>query len=343
MSRKIKVGVIGCGQMGQEHIKCLTLSGKAEIVALSDPYERNLKEALKIFPYVPRIFKSYQELLSLGEIEAVIIATPNYTHKDISISALRAGKHVLCEKPMSITPQDCQEMIRERERSGKILQIGLELRHHNLYRKFYELVKNGEIGKVQLLWCHEFRGPFLKKVNDWILDPRKSGGSLVEKNCHHFDFFNWVIGAKPLKVSALGGEDLVYKGKKMLDNAWVITEYENGARSCLGLSLFSPTDSLRMGAVGENGSIESYENEALRIVVTKAKGKKVYNIEVPPEIKRVGHNGATYNEVVSFLKSVEQNKTPIPALWEAKMSVLLPYIAQKSIEEGRTILLEEEC
>jgi len=102
-------------------------------------------------------------------------------------------------------------MIKAAKETGKILQIGLELRYTPQYRKMISIIESGGIGKVQMMWCKEFRGPFDKKVKDWILKEKESSGSLVEKDCHHFDLFNWMIGSRPVKVVAFGGQNVEHR------------------------------------------------------------------------------------------------------------------------------------
>ena len=97
--RKIVLGIIGVGAMGRAHIKSLKLLDKIQIGAICDRYKPSLDEAAKLVSKKTLQFKNYQDLLSIKEIEAVIVATPNYTHSKVSIDALRAGKHILCENP----------------------------------------------------------------------------------------------------------------------------------------------------------------------------------------------------------------------------------------------------
>ncbi len=359
MNDRIKFGMIGVGGMGRGHLKDSELIEEAEVVAIADNYQRSLEEASKLLPSSVKKFKRYEELLDIKEIDAVIISTPNCTHRKITVDALESGKHVLCEKPMATTIEDCDEMIEAAKRNKKILQIGLELRYAELYRKMRELIKRGDIGKVQLMWCKEFRCPFLKKVGDWILKQKESGGSLVEKDCHHFDLFNWMIGSEPVKVSAFGGQNAEYrekgkyatrkdKGTKVdvIDNAWVITEYENGARSCLGLCFFSPygDNFLEVGAIGDNGRLESFWREKESQIIhwsRKRADKTVYSLPRPDKLRKLGHGGASYNELIAFIGCIKNNKKPFVDGKIGKESTLLPLAAEKSIKEKRMVRVGE--
>src|SRR2546423_1479412 len=128
------------------------------------------------------------------------------------------------------------------EHPDLVVLIHHELRYSKYFGKIKELVDGVEIGEVQLVWCKEFRGPFLKKVGDWIQDERLSGGTLVDKNCHHFDLMNWWVGARPKRVCGFGGNDVVHVVKnqyEVIDHASVSFEYENGVRGTLDLCMFA--------------------------------------------------------------------------------------------------------
>lgn len=355
--KKIKIGVIGTGQMGRGHLRSLRFIDGAEVVAICDVYKMSMDKASKFVTRGVLRFRDYRDLLSVREIDGVIVSTPNFTHSRISVDALRAGKHVLCEKPMATNIRDARKMIEASRKTDRILQIGLELRYAPQYCKMYSIIKSGRIGKVEMMWCKEFRGPFAKKVRDWILKEKESGGSLVEKDCHHFDLFNWMIGSRPLKVVAFGGQNVEYKYKgkftklkdkgtrvDVIDNAWVITEYENNARSCLGLCFFSPygNDVLEVGAIGDRGKLESFQS--LKKIITwgrQKKNKRVYNITIPSEVEKLSHNGAVYYEQKEFIECIRRHKKPFVTGEVGLTSIAIPIAAEKSIKEERIVYLSE--
>lgn len=347
---KTKLGLIGAGQMAQGYLKSLAHIPGAEVIAICDPYRKNLDEGaelaikLKVSSQNVMRFRHAEALLSLDEIQGVIIATPNHTHCPLTVAALKAGKHVLCEKPMATTVRDCELMIRATKETGRHLQIGLELRYNPLYQKMKKIIKWGAIGKVQMMWCKEFRGPFAKKVKDWILKEEQSGGSLVEKDCHHFDLFNWMIGAKPVRVAAFGGREVLYHHRDVIDHAWVITEYENGARTCLGLCFFSPhgNDILEVGAIGSEGKLESSQS-AMRITAwgREKSNKRTYRINIPSSIKRLSHQGAVYYELIAFIESIRKEKKPYPDGEIGRWSVAIPLAAEKAVREKRVVEIDE--
>lgn len=199
-----------------------------------------------------RTFAEYRDLLDWGAFDAVVIASPNDQHERMLNDAMASGKHILCEKPQGNSLASIDRMLDKIRSYPKVFQIGMEFRHHPMYRKLKESVSRGDIGPVRMMWCKEFRVPFRNGVDNWRHSRERTGGSLLEKNCHHFDLFNWMEDSRPVKVSAYGGS--VGASDDMLDHAWVNVEYENGTRASLGLSLFQPDAYLEIGLLGDKGS-----------------------------------------------------------------------------------------
>ncbi|MEA5010470.1 MAG: Gfo/Idh/MocA family oxidoreductase [Angelakisella sp.] len=269
----IKVGVIGTGMMGSSQIRnCFGKLPQYEITAICDNYQPNLDAVsgwLADKGQKVASFTDYKEMLQQADFDLAVIVTPDFAHEEQAVACLNAGKHVRLEKPMATTPQGCKNILEAYQKSGKVLQIGLELRYAYLTRRMQELKER--LGSTKMVWCHEFRHPFLDKtgsVKNWIIEKRFSGGTLLEKNCHHFDLFNMVAGAKPVRVYASGDNQVIYQHTDVLDNAFVTVEYENGIRACLSLCMFAPEKkgqkhmgALELGILGDKGRLELKDDE----------------------------------------------------------------------------------
>lgn len=359
---KIKIGMIGTGNMGSEHIRCLKECNDAEIIALADNNSHNLQAAAELSGNSPRCFSDYRELLKMDEIQAVFISTPEWLHREMAVAAFAAGKDVFLEKPMAPTMQEVDEIIAASEQSGKLMQIGLVYRYSRFYRKMRELIVAGELAKVQMMWCKEFRISFPPKP--WYHSQEKTGGALVEKDCHHFDLFNWMIDSKPLRVCAFGGRDVLVPGGNYLcrwpgmeptvidygdnvDHAWVIGEYVNKARIQLGLCLFLQPNlcdgsTLEIGAIGTNGRM---------MVSDVGKGEiSIYGGDYPDTVhyqmkdrtadRVLSHYGGM-EQHEEFLQCIKERKQPFASGAIGKNSLLMAFAAEKSIQEGRIVYCEE--
>ncbi|MHB9131387.1 MAG: Gfo/Idh/MocA family oxidoreductase [Armatimonadota bacterium] len=262
----VRFGIIGTANIANStHIPCLQKQEGVEIVALSDLDPVALTKTQQRTG-APVAVRDYQQLLTLPEVDAVVVATPNDTHAEIVVAALEAGKHVLCEKPMATSARDCDRMIAAAERAGKTLQIAQPYRYSPFYRHMQSLCSGGVLGKVELMWAKEFMlwGDVAPSDRAWRMYQGRSGGALVEKNCHHLDLMTWMIGAHPTRVCAFGGKN-VFQKPEIIDNATVIVEYDNGARAMLLLSLFQSKHmiDLEVGAAGVDGRLESFDQSEL--------------------------------------------------------------------------------
>ena len=259
----IKIGLLGAGWFGREaHLRNLLKFDGIEVTAVSSRSRESLDAAKALVGESLLTFTDWREVVALGELDAVIVALTNDQHHEAATAALRAGKHVLCEKPLALTIGQCDEIISAADESGNVLQIGHEMRFQRLYGHMKEMIDRGEIGDLQLMWCREFRGPMRA---GWRSSEALTGGTILEKNVHHLDLFNWMMDCPPERVTAHGGTN-VLKDREILDNAQILIEYEGGRRASLELCLFAPYGGdCEIGACGDKGRIDT-KNQALELI-----------------------------------------------------------------------------
>lgn len=342
---KLKIGFIGVGAMGFSHVKSIHLgcAKHAEAAAVCGRNEANIKRALEIAPKAT-VFQDADALIK-SDLDAVFISTPNFMHVPLALQALAAGKHVFMEKPVGINRAECLRLLEASEKSDRVLMVGHELRYSPYFQKIKELVATGEIGKPRMVWCRELRGPFQKKSDDWLQDSRKSGGALLDKNCHHFDLMNWWIGSRPKRVSAFGGiasETKVAGEHQILDHATVSFDYDNGVLGTLQLCLFAPDlqgEDLEMGIVGEQGMIQTRISK-IQLLVWKHKAARkepeIYDVAARRGEGWGNHLG--FDEIHdAFIAAILENKRPMTTVRECLDGTLLAIAAEESIKTGRVV------
>jgi predicted dehydrogenase len=202
--KKLRVGVIGTGGIGVgAHLTGYEkLADKVEIVAICDIDEAKLTRASKRFG-VSQTFTDYNEMLQLKDLDAVDVCTPNYMHNPISIAALRAGKHVLCEKPLALNAAQAEEMVEEGKKSGKLFMVGVNNRYRDESQKLKKMINRGELGQIYAArtgWVRRRGVPFW---GDWFMEKAKAGGGpLIDIGVHMLDLTRWLMGnPKPVSVS----------------------------------------------------------------------------------------------------------------------------------------------
>jgi myo-inositol 2-dehydrogenase / D-chiro-inositol 1-dehydrogenase len=343
--RVLGVGVLGVGSRGRHHLQCIREVPGARVVAIADDYEPSLQQARQLLPGAAapgdvQVYHDWRGLLDDERVDAAIVVLPNHLHADAAVEALRRDKHVLLEKPVALSLDDCRRIERAARESRGTLQVGLELRYSPVARRLKEEIEAGGIGEPRMAWCHEFRVPFRAKVDDWILDPARSGGTFVEKNCHHFDLLAWLLGGEPLAVAGFGGRDVVYRETPgILDNAWVVVEHAGGKRASLGVSMFSMVPKIEIGVLGEAGLIEGELHER-EIVLRRADGAAAAIAVDDPAAGRVAvHGGSDLLQMEDFVATIARGGRPRVTLQDGVRSLLVALAAQRAVDTGAIVAL----
>ena len=208
MTDKCSIAVIGVGQRGYSYVEMLQQQSQVKLAALCDISQERLNCFAKELgcDNVP-LFYSVDELLSWGKFDAVVITTPDFTHKECAVKAFNAGKHVMLEKPMAPTAAECREIIKAAKASNKVLQIGFVLRCHPLFIGVKKELDAGTIGEVLSINCSESLKVMhgASYMRRWHRKSVNSGGFLLAKCSHDLDLMSDLIGALPTKVSSFGG------------------------------------------------------------------------------------------------------------------------------------------
>lgn len=348
MSGTLRVGLLGAGWFGREaHLRNLVSLSGCEVVAASSRSEESRVAARAIAGEALTTFENWQDLLASADdlgLEAVIIALTNDRHHEACLAAFEKELHVLCEKPLGLSLGQCDEIIAAAEAANRVLQVGHEMRYQRLYQSMKQMVVDGVIGDPSLMWCREFRGPMR---TGWRSSEALTGGTLLEKNCHHFDLFNWIIDRAPVRVGAQGGTS-VLKDREILDNAQVIVEYPDDRRATLDLCLFAPHGGeCEIGVAGAKGRIDT-ENQALRLVHHRfdlPDRTEMRISDAPEDANFVDSSGRVDRgirpQLVDWLSSCNEGAPVMNNGNAARQSVAICLAAQESIRRREFVEIAE--
>ncbi len=248
---KLRYGFIGCGMMGQEHLRNLAMIGGAVAAAIYEPDSAMQKLAASFAPEAT-LEGSLDALLSRIDIDAWVITSPNQCHAEqLAAIVAKNPKPVLLEKPacVDLAGVNALQAILDKASSSDGLPIwtAMEYRYMPPITKLIEEAHRAQYtGEAVMFSIREHRYPFLTKVGDWNRFSRNTGGTLVEKCCHFFDLMRHVMQADPIRVYTSGGQnhnhlDEQYGGTvpDILDNAYVVLDFPNGRRALLDLCMFA--------------------------------------------------------------------------------------------------------
>ena len=247
----IKVGVIGTGGISGVHLGGYSRNPNVEIYALCDINEKNLAKRAEEYK-VSRTFTDYREMLALKELDAVSVCTWNSAHAECAIAALRAGKHVLCEKPMALNAEQAQRMQEAAERNGKLLMIGFVRRFGNDCAILKDFIDNGYFGDI-----YYAKATYLRRKGcpgGWFGDKSRSGGGpLIDLGVHIIDLCRYLMG-RPQPVSVYGATF-----NKLGDRHEIKSDVEYKSDSRSGHDIFDVEDLATAMIRFDNGAVLQIE------------------------------------------------------------------------------------
>ncbi|MEO7398810.1 MAG: Gfo/Idh/MocA family oxidoreductase [Ilumatobacteraceae bacterium] len=346
----LRYGIIGSGMMGGEHIIDLAHIPDAEVVALADPVPSSLDWGITCVGRPVDTYLDHRDLLARDDLDAIVIASPNFTHASIITDALETDMAIMVEKPMCTTVEDCLEVKRRAEGRDALTWVGLEYRFIPAVAELLRQLATGVAGTPRMVSIREHRFPFLRKVGNWNRFSANTGGTLVEKCCHFFDLMRQIAGSDPTRVYASGGQDVnhldeVYDSRlaDMLDNAFVIIDFANGVRGALDLSMFAEGGRYEqeIAVVGDRAKLETtFPGD--RVLIGPRDGSGVREVAAPADVPYLGfHGGSSYIEHVRFIECVRSGRPAEVTIDDGLWSVAMGVAAHRSIDERRPVEISE--
>lgn len=342
---RVRVGIIGIGNRAKAHISALNEIDACEITALCDIDPDHLQNGVdQVRGPKPGTFRDYTELLEQSNADVVAIVTPNHLHKEMTIRSLEARKHVLCEKPMGITIEDCDEVVATAKKSRNFLQYGMQLRHTPTFIKVNELVQGGAIGNIRYAWISDFRPDIRELYEDRVVERTKnwryfqdlSGGMLLEYSIHRLDLINWWMNSKPVMISAFGGHN-VWMDRETIDHAGLLVEYANGAKATYGMALYSVGYRAPWLIMGDAGQM-LVEAQS----VTIQKGDVTNSLDSPhfensKEVIELAGGDGTKIQYEHLVKAIRGETRPYPGWRIAYNAMTVGIQGEKVIREEKVL------
>ena len=311
---KVRVGVIGLGNMGKYHAAYLGEGkvNRCELTAVASSTPSKLENYKHL-----KTFESGEKLIHSGEVDAVLIATPHYSHTTLGVEAFQAGLHVMVEKPISVHKADCERLIQAHEaRPEKVFGAMFQLRTEPRYKKLKSLIENGELGQiVRVSWILTdwFRTEAYYASGGWRATWKGEGGGALLNQCpHQLDLLQWLIGMPGcIRAFCQFGR---YHKIEVEDNVTVFMEYPNGATGVFITSTGEAPGTNRFEIAGDRGRIvleggrmifnrnETPMRDFSKTAKTGFARPDVWNAEIPVENAAAQHATVMQNFVDAILE-----------------------------------------
>ena len=313
--KTVRVGIIGSGGIAQAcHFPGYQKTEGVEIVACCDVRENVAREAARQFG-VPRVYADYKKMLRSEKLDAVSVCTPNAFHKVPTIAALKAGVHVLCEKPLAMNPAEGQAMCAAARKSRRLLQVGLNNRFTGTSQVLKKFVDAGELGRVYFARAQALRRRGVPGWGVFIEKSKPGGGPLIDIGVHILDLALWFMG-HPEPISVSGGSYCNFGKRKNIFAPWGawdpkkytvedlgvgFVRFKNGATLSLEASWAAhiPEDVWNVTLIGTEGgaTIEP-------LMILQEKHRTLVDITPRQVPERESHT----EEIRAFVRSVREGK-----------------------------------
>ena len=337
MSRdKLRLGVFGAGRIGKIHIGNLAsrVAG-AEVTILADVFPEELATVAARFN-TSKTVSNYKDVLTLPDIDAVVICTPTTTHYQMILDAAAAGKHIFCEKPIDMSVDRIKQINAEVQRRGVQLMVGFNRRYDPNFLKVREIVKAGKIGEPQLLRITS-RDPSAPS-EEYL---RAAGGLFLDMTIHDFDMARYLTGSEVTEVysRAAALTDPVFQKLGDWDTAVTTLTFVNGALGTI--------DNSRKAVYGYDQRVEVFGSEGMVTVRNNTPDSHIYldragtHSSLPLHFFLERYTESYLNEMQAFVDSV-QNGSPVPVTGhDGLLAVEIGLAAAKSARENRPVKLGE--
>ena len=328
----LRVGIIGCGWAGEQHIRAYRSLEDVVVLAVADINEGKAKRFATKWK-VKAWYKDYRMLLKNPEIDAVSICVPHHLHSKISVEAAEMGKHILCEKPLAISLKEADEMIKAAEKAGIILMVAENVRFHPINLKIKELIDEGFIGEVflaRIFRDHEIH-EYLR-ARPWFLDREKAGGGIwISGGIHDVDALRMLLG----EVEEIS----MFQAKKVFlemegeDTVAAIMKFKSGAVGVMTESfstkVFKQVSPLGCPYIvnGSDGTIMTHSNYLDLYSEKREEPSVCMRI-------RVEERDTFIEEIKHFINCIKREENPITSGEEEWKTLAVICAGYKSLKKG---------
>ena len=319
-------GLIGCGDVGRLHVACVKKIDGADFVAYADIDAQAAQSALRELGgrYATA---DVNELLCDKQIDAVYICTRNDSHPALAIAAARAGKHILVEKPLALTVEQCESVAAAVESAGMYLMPAFKMRYYPLIRKAREFIPHPQVMVAQTM-----DNPW--REGAWQQDPVQGGGNVYSLGCHMTDLIRFLMGSEPAQVTAVGGS-LTHPGHPCIDQCLASIKCANGhvaawIQGDAGMGQFTGKHLVQL--FGEGKSVQIYKG------LTEAAFFDGHRTSFEQSDEGPGHGYQLENQ--AFVSALLEGRAPEISVRDGVEATRLAAAAEESLRMGKIVYLE---
>lgn len=264
---RVKIGLIGAGTRGKGILKAIEFVPEIKVVAMCDLLDFQIAKAKESISNDVEVYKDFNKLLAHKGLDAVIIATPLHEHYRMVMAAFDANVHILCEKALAHTIEQCQEIKRRGDKSDKLFQVSYQYQLNPVFNAIKNIIDEGYCGTITRIeatwdrngdWRRKVPSPELERLINWRMYKEYSGGLMAELASHELNMIDNLLGGHPTKVVGTGGIDYWKDGRETFDNVHALFDYPNGVKVGFHSGTTNSHEGYQIKFYGDKATIVSY-------------------------------------------------------------------------------------
>jgi len=337
---QVRFGLIGFGAWGRHHARAIAECPQAELAAIVAPSPESQAEARRQYPGAA-VFAEAGPLLALPEIDVVDVVLPSHLHYPVGAAALRAGRHLLLEKPMALTLADCASLIENAQQQQRLLAIGHEFRLSSLWGKVKEMIDAGAIGNPLYALIELWRNPYRTGAHGWRYDLARVGNWILEEPIHFFDLARWYLSIAGEPASIYARANSRQAGHlELQDNFSAVVTFSGGAYAVISQTLSAFEHHQTVKVTGTRGALWASWSGAMDRTFDPSFSLRYFDGQTVAEVPITRPTGEVYEvgeEIAMMARAVrgagKVSTTGEDGQWAVRMCLQ----AQESVNSGKLL------
>jgi myo-inositol 2-dehydrogenase/D-chiro-inositol 1-dehydrogenase len=338
--RRVRFGLIGYGAWGSHHARAIARTPGAELCAVAARTPATCAQAQADHPGV-RTYVDFAELLRAEDLDVVDIVVPSFLHHSVAAEALRAGRHVLIEKPLALTVAECSALVGLAQQQKKTIAVGHELRLSRLWGKVKQMVDAGAVGAPLYLLVELWRRPYRLGADGWRYDLHRVGNWILEEPIHFFDLARWYLGRAGEPISVYARANSKQAGHPELqDNFSAVVNFPDRVYAVIAQTLAAFEHHQTVKLAGTHGSLWASWSGVMDRTLQPTFALKHHDGEAIRDVDVGGNAGEVFelaDEIAMMVRCVNEGMAPAASGDDGLWSVLLCQAAQRSVDTGGVV------
>ena len=340
----VRFALAGFGAWGRCHAQSIAENPDARLVAITAPSKASREEAQKLYPEAA-IYADALTMIEDADFDIIDVVTPSHTHREIAIAAIEKGRHVLLEKPMATTVEDCKAITNAARTSSAKFAIGNEFRLSSQWGEIKRIIERGTIGEPQYVLVELSRKPYRQGASGWRYDPARVGSWVLEEPIHFFDLAHWYLAGsgQPVELYAYGNSRDPGR-PQLFDNFSAMFKYPNGSYAVVSQTLAAFEHHQTVKVSGTKGALWAGWSGALDRTLEPDYFLKVFDGETLEQVNIETHSGEVFElreEIRQCILMVRGEPFTLATAEDGLWSAGLCLLAEESIRQGRPLPIHD--